>query len=158
MAAHRVDFVHEDDARAVALGLIEQIAHAGRAHAHEHLHKFGTADAEERHARFAGNGLGQQRLARARAADQQHALGNARAQRDEFLRLFQELDHFLQILLGFFRAGHIFKRHRGMLAGEHARAALAERHRLIVGALRLPEHEVDQAHDEQAGQQKARSC
>ena len=41
-----------------------------------------------------------------------------------------------------------------MLAGEHTRAALAERHRLIVGALRLPEHEVDQPHDEQARQQE----
>jgi hypothetical protein len=68
---------------------------------------------------------------------------------------FQELHHFLQIVLGFFGAYHVFERHRGMLAGEHARAALAKRHRLVVGALRLPEHEVDQAHYDQAGQQKA---
>ena len=64
---------------------------------------------EERHARFAGHGLGQQRLAGARRAHQQRPLGNAAAQALEFLRVLQELDDFLQIVLHPFQAGHVGK-------------------------------------------------
>ena len=55
-------------------GLLEHVAHAGGADADEHFDEVRTAEAEERHARFAGDGLGEQRLAGARRADQQHAL------------------------------------------------------------------------------------
>ena len=37
MTSHRVDFINEDDARRILLALLEQIAHAARAHANEHL-------------------------------------------------------------------------------------------------------------------------
>src|SRR5260221_12782441 len=45
LTAYRIDFIHEDDARAVPFGLVKQVAHAACAHAHEHLHEFRTADA-----------------------------------------------------------------------------------------------------------------
>ncbi len=44
MAAHRVNFVDEDDAGGVLLALLEQIAHAAGAHAHKHLHEIRTGD------------------------------------------------------------------------------------------------------------------
>ena len=66
MAAHGVDFVDEDDARGVLLALLEQIAHAAGAHAHEHLHEVRTRDGEERHAGFAGDRAGQQASCRFR--------------------------------------------------------------------------------------------
>jgi hypothetical protein len=47
MAADRVDFVDEDDAGRVLLGLLEHVAHAGRADAHEHLYEVGTRNGEE---------------------------------------------------------------------------------------------------------------
>jgi hypothetical protein len=37
LASNRVDLVDEDDAGRVLLGLREEVAHAARAHAHEHL-------------------------------------------------------------------------------------------------------------------------
>ena len=58
----------------------EQIADARRADADEHLDELGAAEAEEGHARLAGDRARQQRLAGARRADQQHALGNAAAE------------------------------------------------------------------------------
>ena len=61
---------------ACGLGLLEQIAHARGAHADEHLDEIGAGEAEERDLRFAGDRSGEQRLAGARRADQQHALGN----------------------------------------------------------------------------------
>ena len=61
--ADRVDLVDEDDAGRILLALLEQVAHAAGADAHEHLHEVGAGDAEERHARLARDGLGEQRLA-----------------------------------------------------------------------------------------------
>ena len=62
--AERVQLVDEDDARRLGFGLREQIAHARRADADEHLDELRSAQAEERHVRLAGDGARQQRLAR----------------------------------------------------------------------------------------------
>ena len=146
MPAHGVDFIDEDDAGRVLLALLEQVAHAAGAHAHEHLHEIRTGDGEERHAGFARDGARQQRLAGARRADQQHALGNAAAQLLEFLRLAQELDDLLQFFLGLFHAGHVLERDLLLLRGMQPRAALAEAQRLVAAALHLPHHENPEGH------------
>ena len=119
LTAHGVDLVDEDEAGRVLLALQEQVAHARRAYAHEHLHEVRAGDGEEGHASLAGNGPGQQRLARARGADEQHALGDAAAQAGEFLGLAQEVDDFRQLLLGLVHAGHVLEGHLlGVLADE----------------------------------------
>ena len=79
LAADRVDLVHEDDAGRVALGLVEEVADAAGADADEHLDELGAGDREEGHAGLAGHGSGEQRLAGARRADEQHAARDARA-------------------------------------------------------------------------------
>ena len=48
MAADGVDFIDEDDAGRVLLALLEQVAHARRADADEHLDEVRAADREER--------------------------------------------------------------------------------------------------------------
>ena len=63
-----VDLVDEDDAGRVLLALLEEVAHAARADADEHLDEVGARDAEERNARFTGDGAREQRLAGARRA------------------------------------------------------------------------------------------
>ena len=148
MAAHCVDLVHENDARRVALGLIEQVAHAAGADAHEHLDELRAGDGEERHASLARDGLGHQGLAGARRADQQHALRDARAQGREFLRFLEELDHFLELFFRLIGAGHVVKGHGRLVAGEHARFALAEGKGLVAGALGLAEDEKEERADE----------
>jgi hypothetical protein len=75
MTADRVDFVDEDDAGRVLLGLLEHVAHAAGADADEHLDEVRAGDGEERHVGFARDGAREQGLAGARRADQQHALG-----------------------------------------------------------------------------------
>src|SRR5262249_17769379 len=64
VTADGVDLVDEDDRGRRVLRLLEQVAHARRADADEHLDEIGAADREERHARFTGDGLRKQRLAR----------------------------------------------------------------------------------------------
>ena len=126
LAADRVDLVDEDDARRVALGLVEQVADAAGADADEHLDELRAGDAEERHAGLTGDGAGHQRLAGAGRPDEQHAARDARAERVELLRVLQELDDFLELGLGLVDAGHVVERDDGLVAEEHPGAALAE--------------------------------
>ena len=79
----------------VFLGRVEHVADAAGAHADEHLDELRAADREERHAGLAGHGPAQQRLARARRAHQQNALGHAAAEPLELLRVLEELDDLL---------------------------------------------------------------
>ena len=86
-AADRVELVDEDDRRRVLARLLEQVAHARRADADDHLDELGGAHREERHAGLAGDGAREQRLAGARRADQQHALRRGAAEARVLLRV-----------------------------------------------------------------------
>ena len=127
LATDRVDLVDEDDARRVALGLVEQVADAAGADADEHLDELRAGDAEERHAGLTGDGAGHQGLAGAGRPDEEHAARDARAERVELLGELQELDDLLELGLGLVHAGDVAERDDGLVAEEHARPALAER-------------------------------
>ena len=141
VAADGVQLVDEDDAGRVLLGLIEQVAHAAGADADEHLHELGAGDGEEGHAGLTGHGAGQQGLADAGRSHQQHAARDARAQGQELLGLFEKLHDLLELLFGLVHAGDVGEGDGGPVAGEHLGAALAEGDGLVVGALRLAQHE-----------------
>ena len=126
MAADGVDLVDEDDAGRVLLRLLEHVAHAGGADADEHLDEVGAGDREERHLGLAGDGAREQRLAGARRADQQHAARDAPAELLELLRVAQELDDLLQILLGLVDAGDVVEGDAAVALGEQLRLGLAE--------------------------------
>ena len=57
-----------------SLRSVEEITHARGAHADEHFHEVGSGDREEGNARFTRDGACDQRLARARWADEEDAL------------------------------------------------------------------------------------
>ena len=76
LTSHGIDLVNKDDRRSLRLGFLKEVAHAAGADTHEHLNKVRTRDAKERHARLAGNGLGQQCLTGTRRAHQQNAARN----------------------------------------------------------------------------------
>ena len=94
LAAHSVDLVNKDDGGGLLLGLIEEVADTGGAHAHIQLHEVGAGDRQELHAGLAGHSLGQQGLTGTRRAHQQHALGDPGAQGDILLRIPQEIHDF----------------------------------------------------------------
>ncbi len=98
VAADGVDLVDEDDRGRVLLGLLEQVAHPAGADADEHLHEVGAGDREERHPGLAGDRAGQQRLAGAGRAVEQHALGDLGADGLELGRLREELLDLLELL------------------------------------------------------------
>ena len=124
-------------AGACLLGRVEQVADPTGAHAHEHLNELGAVDGVEGHARLAGHGAAQQRLARARRTHQQNALGHAGAQPLELGRIAEKLDHLLQLVLDAFQSGHVGKGDR-LVAGVVAPgAALREAARQAAGKERV---------------------
>ena len=148
LPADRVDLVDEDDAGHVALRLIEQVAHSRRAGADEHLDEIGTADREEGDVALAGDRLCEQRLTGTGRTDKEHALGDTRADRAEFLRVFEEVDDLFELFLFLFRARDVAETDGHVHA--HSRLCLAEIHRLLVGARALTEDDVEHdAHDDE---------
>ena len=148
--ADRVDLVHEHDGGRVRLGLLEQVAHPGGADADEHLHEVRAGDGVERHARLAGHGAGQQRLAGARRPVQQHALGDLGPDGLELGRALQELLDLLEFLDGLVRAGHVGEGGLGRVLGDELGLGFPEVHHPGAAALHLVQHEEeDQDHHEE---------
>ena len=106
---YSVNLVDEHDTRRFFLCLAEQIADTGSSHADKHFHKVGTCQREERYVGFSGHGLCKQGLSGSRRAYQQGALGYLTSQIGIFLGLFQELDNFFYLLLGFSKSCHILE-------------------------------------------------
>ena len=140
MAPDRVDLVDEDDAGRVLLRLLEHVTHPARADADEHFDEVGARNGEERHIGFARHRARGQGLAGAWRADQQHAARNPPAELLEFLRVTQEFDNLLQVLLGLVDAGDVLERHPPLRLGQELRFRLAKSHRLAGAALHLPGH------------------
>ena len=131
--AQRVQLVDEDDAGRPALGLGEQVAHAGGADADEHFDEFGAAKAEKRGVGLAGHGLGQQRLAGAGRADEQHALGDAAAEVLVLLGRLEEIDDLAQLGHGLVDAGHVLEGDVQVFLGVDFGFAAAEGQRRAAG-------------------------
>ena len=150
LAPDGVDLVDEDDARGVLLGLLEHVADARGADADEHFDEVRTGDGEERHLGFAGDGLGEQRLAGARAADHQHTAGNAPAELLELGRIAEELDQFGDVFLGLIAAGDIGEGDAVGRFVHQPRLALAEREgAALAAALHLAHEEYPDADQQQ---------
>src|SRR4051812_43327522 len=149
----RVDLVDEDDAGRVGLSLFEKITHSRRTDADEHLDEIRSGHREERTSGFAGNRAGKQRLAGTRRTDEQRAFGQTPAKLRELLRVAQELDDLLQLLLRLVGTGDIREGHLRGVPGEQLRLRLAERERLRAASLHLSEQEQIEA-DEQQPRQK----
>ena len=125
--ADRVELVDEDDARVVAARVLEELADSRRADARVHLDEVRTAGEQKRDLRFAGHRARQQRLAGSRRPDEQHALGNAAADRRKARRLAQEVDDLLHFLFRFVDARDVGERDRGLLGIRRARLAFERR-------------------------------
>ena len=108
--ADRVQLVDEDDRRRDLLGLVEQVTHPAGADADDHLDELRGRHREERHLGLAGHRAGQQRLAGAGRAGEQHAVRDLRAEPAVALRVAQEVDDLGDLLLDLLDAGHVGER------------------------------------------------
>jgi len=125
-----------------------QGAHARGAHADEHLDEIRPRNREERHVRFAGDGLGEQGFAGAGRADEQHALRDLAAELLELLRILEEVDDLAELFLGLVHARDVLKCHLVLLLGDKPCSRFSETERLGAAALHLA-HEEDPDADEE---------
>ena len=147
LTSHGIDLVNKDDRRSLRLGLLKKVAHAAGADTHEHLDKVRARDAKERHARLAGNGLGQQRLTGTRRAHQQNATRNLGTQFAIAVRIAQEVANLLELLDGLVHAGNVLELDLGTRCLVGLGVGLAKLHVPVVGAHHLAhkvEHDGDQ--------------
>ncbi len=107
LAADGVDLVDEDDGRRLLAGGLEQVADPAGADADEHLHEVRAAHRQEGHAGLAGDGAGEQGLAGAGRADEQHALGDLGPDLLEAAGRLQEVDDLADLLLDPVVAGDV---------------------------------------------------
>ncbi len=149
MTTDGIDFVDEDDAGRILLGLLEHVTDAGGTHADEHFDEVGTGNGKKGHIGLAGNRTGRQRLTGSGRTDEQHATRDLAAQALELLRIAQEFDDFLEVLLGFIHAGHIGERHATMRFGEKFGLRLAEAHCAARTTLHLTHEENPHTEDQE---------
>ena len=153
VAPHRVDLVHEHDRGRIGLCLLEQVTHPGGTDTDEHLHEVGPGDRVERNPGLPGHGPGEEGLAGARRAVEQHALGDLGADRLELARGLQELLDLLEFLDGLVSPGHVREgRLRGVL-GDQLGLGLPEVHHPGAAALHLVEQEEEDQDDQDVGQE-----
>jgi hypothetical protein len=149
LAAHGVDLVDEHDGGRARLRLLEEIAHTGRTHAHEHLHEVGPRDREERHARLAGDCAGEQGLAGAGGPEEQHPPGDLGPHRLELRGVLQVVLDLLQFLDRLVDAGDVTEGGLGLVLGHRLVAAAPELHHAPPAPLGAVHHEQQDAPDEQ---------
>jgi hypothetical protein len=125
--ADGVELVDEDDARGLGLRLLEEIAHARRADADEHLDEVGAGELEEGHLGLAGHRAREEGLAGAGRADEKHALGDLAAQAPELLGPGEVIDDLAQLLGRLLDPGHVGEGDAGLLADQLG-LRLADRH------------------------------
>ena len=152
VAADGVDLVHEDDAGRVLFGLLEEVADAAGADADEHLDEVRAGDREEGDAGLAGDGAGEQRLAGAGRAVEQDALGDAGAERLEFLRVLEEFLDLVQLLHGLVDPGDVAEGDFRRVDRHPLRFRFAEVHHPRAAALHLVHQEDPEAEEEDEGQ------
>ena len=146
LAANGIDLVDEDDAGCGGLCLLEEVTHAARANAHEHLHEVRARNREER---LASHSLCEQGLAGARRANEQHAVRNLGTHLLVALRLAQEVADLLELLHGLVDAGDVGELYLGPLLLGCLRLGFGEVHRAAV-LLAHAAHVVDKdPHQEQ---------
>ena len=151
VAADSVDFVNEDDARRILLGLLEHIADPRGTDAHEHFDEVRAGDCEERHIGFAGNGARQQRLAGAGRANQKSALRDLATEALELVGILQEVDDLDEIVLGLFNARDVLEGHPSVTLGQQFRLGLAKPHGLSGPGLHLADEEHPHADQQKHG-------
>ena len=91
-----------------------------------HLDEVGAGNGQELHARLARDGLGKQGLTGARRADEQHALGYARAHIGISLRIAQEVNYLGEVFLLLVAARDVGEGLLILLVSAETRTCLAE--------------------------------
>src|SRR5215211_4068322 len=105
--SYGVELVDKDDRRGVLARLLEEVAHATSADAHEQLDELRGAQGEERHTRLARDGPSQERLARSRGSHQEHAFRCRSPKAGVLLGVLEEIHDLDELVLGLIYTGDV---------------------------------------------------
>ena len=150
MATDCINFIYENDAGRMLLGLVKHVPHTAGTNANKHLDEIRARNGEERHACFASDGPRQQSFTGTGRTNHQHAARNLAAQLLELAGVLEKIDQLADFLLGFFDARNICKGDLDLIGIEHAGPGFAETHGTptATAALHLT-HEVNPDRDQQ---------
>jgi hypothetical protein len=153
----RVQLVDEHDRRRRFLGLLEEVAHARRAHADDRLDELGCRKREERRVRLPRDRSRQQRLAGPGRPVEEHSARNPRSELAVALGALEEVDDLDQLVLGLVDSGDVLERDPVALTElEPARGRTPEAAEHAAGATaKLAPGEPDEEADQQQGRQEA---
>ena len=153
--SHRVNLVDEHDRGGLFFRFLEKVAHTAGTDAHKHLDKVGTRHREERNARFACHGLGQQRLTRSRRTDEEGAFGNLTAELRVFIGIFEEVYNLLHLLFRAFLSGHVLEGHlHSLIFIVFLGFAFAHAEQAAAGVAHAAEHEEPETDEQQERQER----
>ena len=96
-----INFVDKDNRRLVSGRLFEKLANALGADTDKDLGKIAPVHTEKLGFSFAGNSLGEHRLASAGRADEKHPFGKGASEALVFLGVAEEIHDLLNLALGF---------------------------------------------------------
>ena len=128
MTTHRIDFVDENDAWRLLLGLIKHIANTRGTDTNKHLNKVRARDREEWHLGLACNGFSQQRLTGTWLSYHQHTARNTATELLEATRVSQELDKLLNVFFGLVHTCDISEGCRNLVFAKELCFALPKTH------------------------------
>src|SRR2546426_9122696 len=97
----------------------------------------GPGHGEDRPSRLARHGFGEERLARPGRPDEQRTLRQPATQTPELLRVLEEIDDLLELLLGLVAPGDVGEGDLRRVAREQLRLGLAEGERPVPALLHL---------------------
>ncbi|GBD19185.1 hypothetical protein HRbin27_01689 [bacterium HR27] len=148
LPADRIQLVDEDDRRCLRLRALEQVAHPAGSDSDEHLDELGSADAEERDARFTGHRPRQQRLSGTGRTDQQHTTRQPRSDPVILGGILQKIDDLGEFRLRLLLARHVGERHLRALHVVDPRPRPAEAEDVLLAATQVPPQEHEQPKQE----------
>ena len=153
--AHGIDFIDENNARRLLLGLLKHVTNAGGAHANEHFHEVRARNREEGHLRLPRNGLRQQGFTRTRGTHHQHPPRNMAAQALKLPGIAEKLHKLLDVILRLVHPRHVGKGSFDLVFAKQASLGLPETHGAAPAAgatLHLAHKEHENGDDHQNGE------
>ena len=138
--SHSVNFINEDNAWSVFLGLAKEVADTRSTDTHEHFSKFGTRNTEERNVGFTSYGTRHQSFTSTWIASEQDTTRDFGTKFFVFFRVLEKIDNFGKILFGGFVTSHIGEKDAFFIWAIKFGTRFTEAHTLFINALRLAEH------------------
>ena len=161
LTGYRIDLINKDDARCMTLALFKKISYTGSTDTNKHLHEIGSGNGEKRNSGLSCNCLREKSFTCSRRAHKDHSFRDPGTYLGILLWGFQEIHHFLQILLLLLKTCNILERYFLIIRGRHPGSAFSKVHHLRIASAasrHLPVHHHKEKEKDRAGKHYRKYC